>query len=198
LVNANQTEPLAVIQRLDPIYVDMQQSSADLVALRRALGGGGGGAEVRLTLEDGSAYGFAGRLEFSEMTVNEATGTVTLRARFPNPQGTLLPGMFVRASFTQGIDPAAFLVPQAALQRDFGGKAFVFVVGPGNKAVRRFVTAERSVGPNWVVTAGLAAGDKVITQGLGTLKQGSPVKPVPASAPQRTAPRGAAPARPGG
>jgi membrane fusion protein, multidrug efflux system len=189
LVNANQTDPLAVIQRLDPIYVDMQQSSGELLALRRALGTGdnaAGSADVRLTLEDGSDYPLAGRIEFSEMTVNEATGTVTLRARFPNPQGMLLPGMFVQAAFNQAFDNNAILIPQMALQRDFGGIAFVYLVGPGNKVVRRNVTAARAVGPSWVVTAGLKAGDKVITQGLNNLKQGAPIRPVPANTPQST------------
>ena len=196
LVNANQADALAVIQQVDPIYVDMQQSSADLLALRRALSSGGvapGSTAVKLTLEDGSAYPYAGTVQFSEMMVNEATGTITLRARFPNPQGMLLPGMFVQASFDQAVNPAAYLVPQAAVQRDFGGDAFVTVVGPGNKALRRKVTADRTIGPDWVVTAGLNPGDRVITQGLATLKQGMAVKPVPASAPQRVvAPAGGA------
>jgi len=196
LVNGNQADALAVIQQVDPIYVDMQQSSADLLALRRALSSGGvapGSTAVKLTLEDGSAYPYAGTVQFSEMMVNEATGTVTLRARFPNPQGMLLPGMFVQASFDQAVNPAAYLVPQAAVQRDFGGDAFVTVVGPGNKALRRKVTADRTIGPDWVVTAGLNPGDRVITQGLATLKQGMAVKPVPASAPQRVvAPAGGA------
>lgn len=188
LVSANQATPIAVIQQTDPMYVDMQQSSADLTRLRQALASGGiapGGASVRLKLEDGSDYGFAGTVQFSEVTVSEATGTVTLRARFPNPQGLLLPGMFVTALFDQAINPTAILVPQAAVQRDFDGSAFVFLVGADNKAMRRKIVAERTVGPNWVVTDGLKPGDKVITQGIGNLKQGAPVKPVPASSPQR-------------
>lgn len=201
LVNANQAEPLAVIQRLDPIYVDMQQSSAELLALRRGLANGGavpGSTAVRLKLEDGSEYGYLGSVQFSEVNVSEATGTVTLRATFPNPDGLLLPGMFVQATFEQAVDPSAFLVPQQALQRDFGGDAFVYLVGPGNKALRRKVTAERTAGDAWVVTAGLAAGDRVITQGTGNLRDGMPVRPVPASAPQPLTPPppGAAPAGP--
>lgn len=187
LVNANQADPLALIQRLDPINVDMQQSSAELLRLRRALASGGvmpGSAEVRLKLEDGSDYGIAGTVQFSEMTVNEGTGTVTLRARFPNPQGALMPGMFVTAVFEQGVQNNAFLVPQQALLRDFGGDAFVFLVGPGNKALRRKVTAIRAYGANWVVTEGLTKGDKIITQGLNNLKQGMAVRAVPASKPQ--------------
>ena len=191
LVTANQAEPLAVITRLDPMYVDIQQSSADLTRLRRSLATGGispGSTQVRIKLEDGSDYGYTGSVQFSEMVVNESTGTVTLRARVPNPQGVLLPGMFVQALFTQAVDPNAFLVPQAAVQRDIGGEAFVFVVGAGNKAERRKVVADRTYETNWVVTGGLRPGDKVITQGLNNLKNGAPLKPVPANSRQRVAP----------
>ena len=188
LVSANQAEPLAVIQRLDPIYVDMQQSSADLVRLRRALAAGGAAptsAQVRLKLEDGSDYGTPGIVQFSEMVVNEATGTVTLRARFPNPQNVLLPGMFVQAQFDQAVETNAILVPQAALTRDFGGNAYVFLVGKDNKAVRRKVQADRTYGASWVILSGLAAGEKIITQGTSGLKGGAAIRPVPASTPQR-------------
>jgi len=191
LVTANQADPLAVIQRLDPMYVDIQQSSADLTALRRSLSQGGvspGSTQVRLKLEDGTDYGYTGTVQFSEVMVNESTGTVTLRASFPNPQGVLLPGMFVQALFTQAVDPSVFLVPQAAMQRDIGGEAFVFVVGKGNRAERRAVVADRTYGTNWVVSSGLQAGDKVITQGTSNLRSGAPVKPVPANAPQRIEP----------
>lgn len=191
LVNANQADALAVIQQVDPIYVDMQQSSAELLALKRALASGGvaaGSTSVRLKLEDGSDYPYAGTVQFSEMMVNEATGTITLRARFPNAQGLLLPGMFVQARFDQAVNPAAYLVPQGAVMRDIGGDAYVYVVGQGNKAEHRKVTADRSLGPNWVVTAGLKPGDRIITQGLANLKHGMSVKPVPQSAPQRVAP----------
>jgi membrane fusion protein (multidrug efflux system) len=211
LVSANQAEPLAVIQRLDPIYVDMQQSSADLVRLRRALAAGGavpGSTQVRLKLEDGSDYGLAGTVQFSEMMVNEATGTVTLRATFPNPQNVLLPGMFVQAQFEQAVESQAILVPQAALSRDFGGDAYVMLVGPDSKVIRRKVTADRTVGANWVVASGLARGDRVITQGTASLRHGMAVRAVPASTPQRAgarpsgapsgAPSAAPSARPGG
>jgi membrane fusion protein, multidrug efflux system len=191
-----------VIQRTDPIYVDLQQSSAELIALRKALASGGvapGSALVRLTLEDGTEYGPTGIVQFSEITVNEATGTVTLRARFPNPQGLLLPGMFVTASFDQSVDTNAFLVPQAAVQRDFGGDAFVYLVGPGNKVVRRTVVAPRTHGADWVVTSGLRPGDKVIVQGLGNnLRAGATVRPVPASAPQPVRPMPKGMGGPGG
>lgn len=188
LVSASQATPLAVIQQTDPMYVDMQQSSAELTTLRQALESGGvdaGSTTVRLRLEDGSAYGFAGTVQFSDITVSEATGTVTLRARFPNPKGVLLPGMFVTALFDQAVNPAAILVPQPAVQRDFDGSAFVYLVGKDNKAARRKVTADRTVGANWVITAGLKAGERVITQGVGNLKQGAAIRPVPASSPQR-------------
>lgn len=187
LVTGNQAEPLAVIQGVDPVFVDIQQSSAELLTLRRALAQGGavpGSAEVALMLEDGSEYGPRGVVQFSEVMVNAATGTVTLRARFPNPQGLLLPGMFVRARFDQSIDTTAVLVPQAAVTRNARGEASVFVVDAGNKAAERKVTADRTVGTDWVVTNGLKAGDKVIVQGLGKVRPGAPIKPVPASKPQ--------------
>jgi membrane fusion protein (multidrug efflux system) len=193
LVSSNQTDPLAVIQKLDPIYVDMQQSAADLTALRRALQSGSvapGSTTVHLKLEDGSDYGFVGHVQFSEISVDQNTGTVTLRASFPNPQGLLLPGMFVKAVFDQAVQPNAFLIPQPAVQRDFDGSAFVYIVGPGNKAARRKVVADRTQGTNWVVTSGLKAGDKVITQGLANLKQGMKVRPVAQGAPQRVGARG--------
>lgn len=193
LVTANQAEPLAVIQRLDPMYVDIQQSSAELTKLRRAVAAGGvspGSTQVRLKLEDGTDYGYTGTVQFSEVMVNESTGTVTLRARFPNPQNVLLPGMFVQALFTQAVDQNVFLVPQAAVQRDIGGDAFVFLVGGGNKAERRKVVADRTSGTNWVVSAGLRAGDKVITQGTANLRNGAELRPVPASAAQRIQPGG--------
>lgn len=187
LVSNNQADPLAVIQRADPIYVDMQQSAADLTRLRKALAAGGvapGSTSVRLKLDDGSDYDFAGTVQFSEVTVSQDTGTVTLRAKFPNPKGLLLPGMFVNATFDQATDTNAYLVPQQAVQRDFNGMAFVMVVGKDGKAVRRNVAANRTSGESWVVTSGLNPGDRIITQGLGNLKNGTKVKAVPASAPQ--------------
>jgi len=194
LVSADQQDPLAVIQKLDPIYVDMQQSAADLTALRRALQSGSvapGSTSVHLKLDDGSDYPYVGHVQFSEISVDQNTGTVTLRASFPNPQGLLLPGMFVKAVFDQAMQPNAFLIPQPAIQRDFDGSAFVYLVGKGNKAMRRKVTADHTFGTNWVVTSGLATGDKVITQGLSNLKQGAKVRPVPQDTPQRVgAPRG--------
>ncbi len=193
LVTSNQTEPLAVIQKLDPIYVDIKQSSADLLALRRSLARGGAmptKADVRLKLEDGSDYGYSGSVEFTEVTVEETTGTVTLRARFPNPEGLLLPGMFVRAAFAQSIANNVFLVPQQGIARDARGNATVLIVGPGNKAISRPVTTTRTVGADWVVSSGLKPGDKVIVEGTTRAKPGKPVKPVVAGSPQSIKPPG--------
>ena len=191
LVSAAQADPLAQIQRLDPIFVDIQQSAADLLGLRRQLARGGAtpaAAQVKLKLEDGSEYPYTGAVEFAEALVNEQTGTVTLRARFPNGQGLLLPGMFVRASFVQAIDSRVFLVPQPAVSRDPRGNATVYLVGPGNKVTVRPVKAERTQGQYWVVTDGLQPGDRVIVQGTARLAPGQPVKPTPADSPQRVEP----------
>jgi membrane fusion protein (multidrug efflux system) len=188
LVTANQADSLTTITRLDPVYVDIQESASDLLALRKALSQGGAtptAAQVRLKLPDGSYYGYSGTVEFSQVLVDENTGTVTLRARFANPQSILLPGMFVTAEFAQAVDTSAFLVPQSAISRDPKGNATLFVVGPGNRAVQRVVVATRTQGEYWVVTQGLAAGEKVITQGTANLKDGGQVKPVPAGSPQR-------------
>lgn len=187
LVTGNQAEPLAVIQGVNPIFVDIQQSSAELLALRRALAQGGavpGSTAVRLLLEDGTEYGPGGIVQFSEAMVDPSTGTVTLRARFPNPEGLLLPGMFVRARFDQSIDTDAILVPQAAVTRNARGEASVFVVDAGNKAAERKVEASRAVGNDWVVTSGLKPGDKVIVQGLANIRPGAAIRPVPAEKPQ--------------
>ena len=188
LVTANQTQALATIARLDPVFVDIQQSAADLLKLREALSQGGAvstEAQVRLKLPDGSMYGYTGSVEFSEVIVDQGTGTVTIRARFPNPQSILLPGMFVTAQFAQAVQTSAILVPQQAISRNPQGNATLFVVGPGNRAVQRTVQADRTQGTDWVVTGGLAPGEKVITQGTANLKDGDPIKPVPQSAPQK-------------
>jgi membrane fusion protein (multidrug efflux system) len=188
LVTANQADSLATITRLDPVFVDVQESAADLLKLRQALAQGGAvptTAQVRLKLPDGSDYGYTGTVEFSQVIVDQSTGTVTIRARFPNPQAVLLPGMFVTAEFAQAIQTNAFLVPQPAVSRDAKGNATVWVVGPGNRAVQRVVVANQTQGQYWVVTQGLAPREKVITQGLANLRDGAPIKPVPATAPQR-------------
>ena len=191
LVTASQADPLTTIQQLDPIYVDIQQSAAALLSLRRALASGGvlpASATVRLKLEDGSDYGATGTVEFSEVVVDQSTGTVTLRARFPNAQGLLLPGMFVRAAFNQAIQASAILVPQQAVSRDPQGNATVFVVGANNKVAQRTVKADRALGANWVVTDGLRDGDKVVTQGTNNLRPGADVRAVPANTPQNPQP----------
>lgn len=193
LVTSGQPDALATIERLDPIFVDIQQSSADLVALRRELASGGvtpSGTGVQLTLEDGSVYPYAGRIEFAEAIVDPATGTVTLRARFPNPQGLLLPGMFVRARLSQVTAQNAILAPQQAVSRDPRGNATVYVIGPGDKAVLRTITANTTVGDKWLVTSGLSPGDKVITEGLDKVKPNQPVIPTPAGSPPRQRPHG--------
>ena len=185
LATANQAAPLAVISQLDPIYVDIQQNASDLIALRRQMASGGATpVGVHLKLDDDSDYPHEGTLEFSEVTADPSTGTVTLRLRFPNPEGLLLPGMFVRAQLHQASQGNVFLVPQSALTRDARGNAVVFVVGAGNKAELRKVTAPRTLGDQWVVTAGLSRGDRLITQGLGKVKPGLPIHPVPENTPQ--------------
>jgi len=191
LVQATQVDPLAQIQRLDPMFVDIQQSAADMLSLRRSLARDGlqpTSAAVRLTLGDGSAYPQTGTVQFTEALVNIETGTVTLRARFPNPQGVLLPGMFVRASFAQAINTRAFLVPQQAVSRDPKGQATVMVV-QGNKVAQREVKADRTQGTAWVVTEGLKPGDRIVVQGLNAqLRPGTTVRAVPANSAQRVAP----------
>jgi membrane fusion protein (multidrug efflux system) len=191
LVTNGQATALTTIERLDPIFVDIQQSSADLLALRRELSSGGvtpSSASVQLVLEDGSVYPLPGKIEFAEAIVDENTGAVTLRARFPNPHDLLLPGMFVRARLTQAIAPNAILAPQQAVSRDPRGQATVYVIGAGNKAELRPIKVDRTVGDKWLVTSGLSAGDKVITEGLVRIEAGQAVRPVPAGSPERPAP----------
>ncbi len=183
LVTAQQTEPLTTIQRLDPIYVDIQQSSADLLRLREQLLSGNfstdGTAPVRLVLETGSVYPIEGRLRFADVTVDQTTGSQTVRAVFPNPQRLLLPGMFVRARLVQGTQARGMLVPQQAVTRDPRGRPTVLVVGPGNKATLRVIQASQSVGNDWLVTSGLRPGDKVIVEAGPLLQPGAPVTPQP-------------------
>lgn len=191
LVTASQAEALTVIQRLDPMFVDIQQSSADLLALRRTLASGAAvpsSAEVRLTLEDGSDYPAVGTLQFAEAMVDAGTGSVTLRARFPNPNGLLLPGMYVRARLSQATASGAILVPQQGVARDPRGQAIVMLVGADDKALQQTVQADRTVGDKWLVADGLKAGDKVIVEGLGRIKPGQTIKPVPAGSPPAPAP----------
>ncbi|EKE76162.1 efflux RND transporter periplasmic adaptor subunit [Gallaecimonas xiamenensis] len=188
LVTANQAQELATVQQLDPIYVDLTQSSAALLALKSKLASGNlkqaDSAEVSLTLEDGSTYSRAGKLEFAEVNVNQTTGSVTLRAIFPNPDGVLLPGMYVRAMVTTGVDDAAILVPQKGVSRDAKGNASVMVVGADNKVEARPVNATEVVKGQWRITDGLKAGDKVILDGLQKVRPGAAVTTVDATAQQ--------------
>ena len=180
LVKAGQDNPLTTIQRLDPIYVDIQESSTDLLRLREQMVSGQvsqNSAPVRLQLETGSIYPLVGRLSFADVTVDEATGSQTIRAVFPNPQHILLPGMFVRAQLSQGVQSRGILVPQRAVGRDERGRPTVIIVGPNNMAELRVVEADRTVGANWLVTGGLKAGDKVIVDAGPLLRPGIPVKP---------------------
>jgi membrane fusion protein (multidrug efflux system) len=182
LVQAGQDNALATIQRLDPIYVDIQQSSSDLLRLREDTLSGqvaNDRAPVRLQLESGSMYPLEGSLRFADVTVDPATGSQTIRAVFPNPQHLLLPGMFVRAKLAQGIQSRGMLVPQAAVSRDPRGRPTALVVGPGNKATLRIITADQAVGDNWLVTAGLKPGEKVIVEAGPLLQPGAPVTPQP-------------------
>ena len=183
LVTANQAPALATIQDLDLIYVDVTQSAAELLKLRRDLAQGQvgrpGGADVMLILDDGSTYPIPGKLQFSDITVDPATGSTGLRAVFPNPQGLLLPGLYVRARLSRAVAPAAILVPQAAVSRDAGGAATVFVVGPGDKAASRVITVSQTVGDNWLATGGVSPGERVIVDGLQKVRPGAQVKPVP-------------------
>ncbi len=182
LVKAAQDNPLTTIQRLDPIYVDIQQSSADLLRLREQSIAGviaDDHAPVRLQLESGSMYPLVGTLSFADVTVDPATGSQTIRAVFPNPQHLLLPGMFVRGQVSQGVQARAILVPERAVSRDERGRPTVMVVGPNNMAQLRVIQADRSVGSNWVVTGGLKVGEKVITDAGPLLRPGIPVNPQP-------------------
>ncbi|THF62177.1 efflux RND transporter periplasmic adaptor subunit [Pseudothauera rhizosphaerae] len=182
LVTANQAAALVTVQQLDPIYVDLTQSSAELLKLRRDLESGRvqrKAAEelpVRLLLEDGSEYAVPGRLAFSEVSVDQATGSVTLRAVFPNPNGELLPGMYVRARLEQGVASGAVLVPHAGVSRDAKGNALVMVVNGENTVEARVVRAERSLGDKWVVSEGLAPGERVIVEGLQRVRPGAQVQ----------------------
>ncbi|MBP6894560.1 MAG: efflux RND transporter periplasmic adaptor subunit [Pseudacidovorax sp.] len=185
LVTANQSTALATIQQLDPIYVDVTQSSADLLQLRQAMArgdlqtGAAGAARVRLLLEDGSDYPLEGKLEFSDITVDTSTGAITLRALFPNPQGVLLPGMYVRAVLQQGVKSDALMVPQQAVVRDGGGRPMVYVVGEQHKLQRRMIETGREMGDQWVVRSGLQAGDVLVVDGLQRAAPGVEVKTTP-------------------
>ncbi len=204
LVSAAQANALATIQRLDPIYVDIQQSSADLLKLRQQvidgdLSRGGNAARVRLKLEDGSIYPIEGTLKFADVTVDPATGTQAIRAVFANPRSLLLPGMYVRAELVEGTKSNGILVPQRAVTRDPKGAATVLVIGADGKLAPRPLKTERTVGDQWLVTGGLNPGDKIVVEGAQMLQPGTPVKgyqwkPQAAGQAGGQAPQGAAPA----
>ena len=182
LVSAGGTENLATIQQLDPVYADFTQSATDLIRLRKALQDGAlmadnNSADVKLMLDDGTEYPHPGKLLFSEAAVDETTGQVTLRGEFPNPDGDLLPGMYVRVLIEQGIERGAVLVPQQAVQRDSSGGALVYVVSADNKAGIRNVRVGRASGTRWVITDGLKGGEKIIVEGFQKVQPGAEVVP---------------------
>ena len=185
MVTAYQPVPLAVIQQLDPIYVDVMQSSSELLRLRRGLSNGdlkrndSSWSRVRLVLEDGTPYAREGQLQFRDVTVDPTTGSVTLRMVFPNPDHVLLPGMYVRATVEEGVNEGAILAPQQGVTRDQKGTAKALVVGSDGKAEERALEVDREVGDRWLVTKGLVAGDRVIVDGLQRIRAGAPVKAVP-------------------
>ena len=194
LVTANQAEALATVRQLDPIYVDLTQSSAELLRLKRALAAGDlqratdDTVPVRLLLEDGSDYAHEGKLAFTEVVVDESTGSVTLRAVFSNPDGQLLPRMYVRARLAQGTHPQAIRVPHAAVTHDPKGQAVVMVVGADNKVEARTVQTAQSLGDTWVITGGLQPGERVIVEGLQRARPGSAVQPQEQAAPPAATP----------
>jgi len=188
LVTAHQPAALAVIQQLDPIYVDVPQSTAELLRMRKRLEDGRMHREgtvhskVRLILENGVPYPLTGTLQFRDVTVDQTTGSVNLRILFPNPQGVLLPGMFVRAVVEEGVNRQAILLPQQAVSRDSRGNPLTLVVDAEGKAQQRMLTLDRAIGDQWLVVAGLAAGEQVIVEGVQKVRPGSVVKAVPFAA----------------
>lgn len=200
LVTASQADPLVTIQQLDPIYVDINQSSAELLRLRQQLSQGkidrSNNTKVRLKLEDGSIYSVEGNLAFSDASVNPDTGTVTLRAVFPNPNHLLLPGMFTNAQIVQGVIPNAILVPQVAVTRTPTGQATVMVVNAKGAVEVRTIETAGIQGKDWIVTSGLQTGEKIIVDGVAKVKPEQQVVAKPYQ-PQAAAPQGqAAPAAP--
>ncbi len=184
LVTANQAQAMATIRQLDPIFVDLTQSSNELRQLRQAMAAGEleqvseDQARITLLLEDGSAYGQAGTLQFSEYAVDESTGSVTLRALFPNPDGDLLPGMFVRGRLPEGQRSNTILVPQKSISRDPTGQAFAMLIDSDNMVKKVNVTTERAVKSQWLISQGLNKGDRLIVDGLQRIQPGMPVSPV--------------------
>ena len=192
LVTANQATALANIQQLDPVYVDVTQPSTTLLRLKREAAAGqlkrneAGKTQVRVRLEDGTEYAHPGTLEFSEVTVDQGTGSVTLRALLPNPERLLLPGMFVREEIDEGVRQDTVLAPQQGVSHDQKGEANALVVGPDDVVELRTVQLDRAIGDQWVVTAGLKAGERVIVEGIQSAKPGSKVVPEEYRAPEKT------------
>lgn len=182
LVTAGQATVLTTIQQLDPIYVDVTESSTAILKLRQALASGAyksnGSTQVHLILADGSTYGQTGKLSFSDMMVDEQSDSVTIRAVFPNPKRELLPGMFVRAVLDKAVVPQAIMIPQKALMRDPFGKAIAWVIGAEDKIEVRNVTVDQSVGNQWIITSGLQAGDRLVVDGFQKAKAKDTVKPL--------------------
>jgi len=184
LVTAGQPTPLSTIQQLDPVYVDITQSSNDMLRLRKDLESGllstnEGQAKVTLLLDDGSTYPLPGKLKFTEAFVDQGTGSVTLRTSFPNPKLVLLPGMFVRTVLEEGIKEDGILVPQRGVTRNPAGNAMVMAVGAGELVEPRVIQVDRTAGENWLVNGGLKTGDRVILEGLLKARPGTPVIAVP-------------------
>ncbi|MBW2057381.1 MAG: efflux RND transporter periplasmic adaptor subunit [Deltaproteobacteria bacterium] len=185
IVTAYQPTPLATIQQLDPIYVDVPQSTAELLSLKRGLeegpiySDGKTSLTVRLILEDGTPYPLEGTLRFRDVSVDPTTGSVILRMVFPNSKGVLLPKMFVRAVITEGVKEDAILVPQQGVNRTPKGLPYVLIVNKGGKVERRMLELDRAIGDKWLVTSGLAPGDRVIVEGLQFVRPGMPVKATP-------------------
>jgi membrane fusion protein (multidrug efflux system) len=183
LVTANQANPIATVHQIDPMYVDVAQSSTQLLRLKRALADGqikssdGKEAEVKLTLEDGTVYPLPGKMEFSEVTVDPTTGSVIVRALFPNPKHLLLPGMFVRATLSDGVAPQGLLVPQRGVARDQRGDPTVLLLTSDDKVESRVIKTDRAIGDQWLVTGGLKAGDRVIVEGVQRVRPGMQVAP---------------------
>jgi membrane fusion protein (multidrug efflux system) len=185
LVTAQQPTVLATIQRLDPMFVDVPQSTAEVLRLRRGLKEGRldqNGADqkkVQLIMEDGTAYPLEGTLQFRDVTVDPTTGSVVLRIVFPNPNGILLPGMFVRAIVQEGVNNQAILIPQQAVSRDPRGNPLTLIVDAQSNVQIRMLTLDRAIGDQWLVSSGLASGERVIIEGMQKVKPGAPVKAVP-------------------
>ena len=200
LVTANQAAALATIQQLDQVYVDVTESSSNLLRLRQNLtsgrltAGGAGQAVVRLVLENGTPYPLEGALKFSDVTVQPGTGSVMLRSVFPNPDLLLLPGMFVRAVVQEGVNESGVLLPQRGVSRNQKGEPVAMVVGADEKVEARVLKIDRALGDQWLVSDGLAAGDRVILEGLQRARPGTPVKAVPFGAAAPAPAPGAAPA----